>query len=362
MAKAQTPSRRGGRVLGGREFLAGLTTVAVGLALAVGIRWDAAAEEVEIDNPLASAPTLDPDEQPIPGVDISEIGSPEAHRGLIDTLNGQRSSPGAGERGSLYTVTSGEERRALVVIPEDYDPATPAPVVFGFHGYQGGPQDMADVGLDGLGAITVLPAGQDKAWQGAPYAATNDKDGDVAYVRDLIEQLDRVYSIDHDRIYAVGMSNGGGFAALLGCRMPEQFRAIASVAGAYYPGTYEGCAEGPVAFLEIHGGKDGVISIDGGPRKGSTLLAARAMVERFRERDGCAAEPEADRIGKQIVSFTWHGCAAGTGVQHVAVGEMEHEWPTGDDRGPKLADGTPYSATSAVADFFREHGLGDEAE
>ena len=69
------------------------------------------------------------------------------------------------------------------------------------------------------------------------------------------------YNVDHDRIYAVGMSNGGGFAALLGCRMPEQFRAIASVAGAYYPGTYEGCAEGPVAFLEIHGGKDGVISI-----------------------------------------------------------------------------------------------------
>ena len=72
--------------------------------------------------------------------------------------------------------------------------------------------------LEGTGAgsdaIIVYPQGRNNAWEGAPYAATS-RGQDVAFVREIVRTLANEGKADRSRVYATGLSNGGGMASLL---------------------------------------------------------------------------------------------------------------------------------------------------
>ena len=48
---------------------------------------------------------------------------------------------------------------------------------------------------------------------------------------DLIDYMVNNYSVDKQRIYACGLSNGGFMSYYLACNLPNKIAAIASVAG-----------------------------------------------------------------------------------------------------------------------------------
>ena len=98
---------------------------------------------------------------------------------------------------------------------------------------------------------------------------------DLQFVNDMIDDLKSKYSIDSNRIYAAGMSNGGGFVDTIACsELGSQFAAFASVAGSFYT-SVDGndCfpARFPLPFLEIHGGLDKGVHYDGGMGYGGPL-------------------------------------------------------------------------------------------
>jgi polyhydroxybutyrate depolymerase len=87
---------------------------------------------------------------------------------------------------------------------------------------------------------------------------------DVGFIKALLQVLPSRMCIDPSRIYATGVSNGGGFAARLGCELSSQIAAIAPVAGGYR--SLDPChPDRPVAVLEIHGTADTVVPYDGKP-------------------------------------------------------------------------------------------------
>jgi polyhydroxybutyrate depolymerase len=128
----------------------------------------------------------------------------------------------------------GETREAIVYAP----PAPPdderLPVVLSFHGSGDNMQNFqyTDVHVAWPEAIVVyfqgLPDSGLARWQ-AGRGVNNDRD--LKLVDVALAWLRETYSVDDDRIYATGFSNGGMFTYLLWAERPGVFAAYAPVAG-----------------------------------------------------------------------------------------------------------------------------------
>src|SRR5258708_25224145 len=87
---------------------------------------------------------------------------------------------------------------------------------------------------DANGFIVVYPAGEGggpKVWSmrglGTPSGMP-----DVVFISELIDKLEASYNIDPARIYANGISNGGGMTFALSCTLSHRIAALGPVAAA----------------------------------------------------------------------------------------------------------------------------------
>lgn len=282
-----------------------------------------------------------------------------------------------GESVRVQVSSGGRARDAVVHVPADYRKDRPAPVLLTYHGYGGTAAETQEfTGLDRLPAIVVYMQGVGDAWEGAPYAKTGEGE-DLRFTDDILASLNTTYTLDRSRIYATGMSNGGGFAAKLACRKPEIFAAVAAVSAAYYPGTHSDCAPGTTSMLDIHGAQDRTIDYDGGSRHGSPYTAARSLAQEVAGRAGCQSSPVTTSLADNVRRVQWPMCRPSAdgqprSVVHLRVGDGGHSWP-GDDTGRSgasketrpvgpasgLAEPTSFSmdATTEVWSFVSGHRL-----
>jgi poly(3-hydroxybutyrate) depolymerase len=153
------------------------------------------------------------------------------------------------------TIMSGSvERVYYVKLPENYNPFTPYPLIFAFHGRSGDYRSFTEgyynlqtvVGDD---AILVYP-------NGLPNAAGVTQwthETDLVFFDDLYHELEQNICFDISRVFAVGHSAGAGFVHTLGCMRGDVLRAIAPVAGTLLD--HESCV-GQVAVMQIQGKND----------------------------------------------------------------------------------------------------------
>jgi polyhydroxybutyrate depolymerase len=115
-------------------------------------------------------------------------------------------------------TSDGVVRHYLLHVPAIHNAGTPTPLIFNFHGY--GSNSSQEENLTGMSAkadqagfIVVYPDGLYKGWSDGP-----GPDGlrDLEFVRDLIGSLESQHNIDPQRIYATGISNGGGMTNRVG--------------------------------------------------------------------------------------------------------------------------------------------------
>lgn len=171
---------------------------------------------------------------------------------------------------------------------------------------------------------------------GGPYARTSTRE-DIAYTRAIIDDLVENFGADRNRVSAVGLSNGGGMVASLACHAPELVNGIASVAGAYYNPTVEGCKSGSVPTLIMHGTNDNVVGYDGGNRHGKPFRSVNDVFNLFMDKNGCIAGSATEtRLGN--VTTLSPACGARTELQRVEGGG--HTWFTDP------------SASTATVDFL----------
>jgi polyhydroxybutyrate depolymerase len=265
-------------------------------------------------------------------------------------------------RSTEQSLESGGQRRTyLVHLPAGYQPDRPLPLVLAFHGRKGTGDDVeAFSGIDALDAIAVYPRGLagpdgETSWQGAPDTARAD---DVRFVGDLLDRLQSTLCVDPARIYATGKSEGGGFTALLACRLPHRIAAFATVSGAFYPGTDKGCAGGPpVPIVDFHGTGDKILSYGGGVSHGERYPAMTDWLARWATRDGCAGQPPGTPIGTDVTELSWLGCSPGSALVHYRIAGGGHTWPGATaDSGPGPVTHT-ISATAVMWAFFTAHPL-----
>ena len=263
--------------------------------------------------------------------------------------------------GSTATQTisaGGRDRTYLVHLPSGYQPNRPTPMVLAFHGRKGTGNDIeAFSGIDALDAIAVYPRGlpasgdNETAWQGAPGASADD----VGFVAALVDKLRATLCVDPNRVFATGKSEGGGFAALLSCRLADRIVGIATVSAAFYPGTGAGCASAPpMPIVDFHGTGDTIMKYDGGVSHKQHYPSIPDELASFATRDHCTGSTSTP-IGSDVTTLTWQGCAPGSALEHYRIAGGGHTWPGAlAPSGPGKVTKT-ISATTLMWSFFQAH-------
>ncbi|UIZ93112.1 prolyl oligopeptidase family serine peptidase [Corynebacterium sp. CNCTC7651] len=242
-----------------------------------------------------------------------------------DQVSVDKLSPATVEERTLDV--GGVRRGYILSLPEGAHQRQRLPLIMVFHGYN---EDAASVrknsNMDRADAIVAYLEGVEKAWAPAPYAKTTGAQ-DLAFVDAVREQLAEEFSVDRARVFATGMSNGGGFAAYVGCQRPQDFTAVASVAAAFYQRVSEGCSAIPMKHIDFHGTEDRVIEYAGGHRHDTVYDSTAEMVEEGAQRNRCAPEPEVTQVTTGIVEERWLDCDAG--MEHYRIEGGPHVWPGG---------------------------------
>jgi polyhydroxybutyrate depolymerase len=264
-------------------------------------------------------------------------------------------------------ISSGVERKYLLYVPRSYDRAKPAPLVISMHGAGGWATQQMDVsGWNELaeteGLIVVYPEG---GYGGGPRVWSVEHDRrvprDVRFISDLIDKLQATYNIDATRIYANGLSNGGGMSFLLSCTLANRIAAVGLVSSALTH-QWDVCTDTrPVPMIAFHGTADPVTRYHGG----KTWVAPESFpdiplfVGKWARRNRCAPDPVESRVAADVSRRAYINCADDAPVVLYTFHGGGHTWPGGKPLPEWFVGRTPTSvdATSQMWVFFRAHPL-----
>jgi polyhydroxybutyrate depolymerase len=240
-----------------------------------------------------------------------------------------------------------------------------APVVLNWHGLGGtGPLHTVATGFvdlaDREGFVVVSPTGPPL---GAEAATAWELDGfdepgrdDVAFAASLIDDAVERFCGDGQRVYSIGMSNGGLFTSRLICELGERLAAAASVAGLNYP---DDCPlTDPVPFVAYHGTADRVVPFDGTVTASVLEHPITAAFEgdsiaeefaQFAEGMGCTSVVPTP-VPPDVIRHDFADCDADVPLVFYEITDGGHTWP-----GPVPGDGS--QTVDATADswaFFKD--------
>ncbi len=236
----------------------------------------------------------------------------------------------------LMLPSGGRARSAIVHVPPGVAPARRLPIVLALHGSAANGAFMERYTslssiADSQGFIPVYPDASG-AWN-ADDRRTGAPD-DVVFISDLLDRLRASWCIDARRVYAVGVSSGGGMVARLACDLSDRITAIASVAGSY--ADLPACRpRRPVSVLEVHGTSDRIVPYNGRAPDGVGSVAM--FLRGWRTRDRCHKPPARRRLATRVFQNDFPGCARGSAVQHIEIIGGGHQYPGAvpPDAGPR---------------------------
>jgi len=170
-------------------------------------------------------------------------------------------------------INSGKFQREYIYFKPSSAPEN-CPLVFVCHGYTGTAQGIMNYsdfnnlateygfavcypqGIEDSGGNTFFNVGYD--------FQNNETVDDVSFLEDLISLFSVDNSIDADKVFCTGMSNGGDFCYLLACEASESFLGVAPISGMIMQDIMDNCTPSQnVGILEIHGTQDNVTYYDG---------------------------------------------------------------------------------------------------
>ncbi len=269
-------------------------------------------------------------------------------------------------------VSSGEKREYLLYVPKSYDATRPAPLVISMHGGGGWPVMQRDLSkwnrlADSHGFIVVYPSGLKdgvvRGWRVIHRGTGLTKD--VRFISDLIDGLEKAYNIDPTRIYANGLSNGGGMAFVLSCTLSDRIAAVGMVAAAQML-PWNWCTDHrPVPMISFHGTDDPVVPYEGGTSwvwDGSFPDVSEWMAS-WARRNRCGPDTVESAVAAEVTRRDYMDCADDAAVVLFTIHDGGHTWPGGQPLpewfvGPTSRE---IDASCLMWESFQEHPLGTDS-
>jgi poly(3-hydroxybutyrate) depolymerase/CubicO group peptidase (beta-lactamase class C family) len=280
----------------------------------------------------------------------------------------------AGTEREVKLSHGGRDRRYLVHVPP-HDGKSALPLLLVLHGGGGNADQVREttglatagvragfvvVFADGTGPLR----GKLLTWNsgGIPVWAVEHGVDDVGFLRAVVASVQGQVSIDPQRVFACGHSNGGMMCHRLARDAGDLFAGIAVVSGAMNHRSTD--AQQPIAVLLLHGTADQHVRYDGGApakaigRAGERVDASvQDAIDYYLERNGLRAEKVTERSGKVRID-DYDGARGGVASAPVRVITIEgagHSWPGGKTPVRAVADTPfPFDASAAIVKFFAE--------
>ena len=249
---------------------------------------------------------------------------------LVGSVNAQTTVTGSFVHGGITRTYS-------FYVPASYVPGTPVPMVIGLHGLSSSGADFAQNRdfrpiADTANFIMVHPDGSTmfgvKFWNyGSVLGSTVD---DVGFLEALIDTISADYSINPQRIYCTGMSNGSFMAYYLACQS-NRFAAIGAVTGSMSVDMYDECdPQNPIPVLHIHGTDDSTNPYEGT----STMKGIDETSQFWGDQNNCNPVPAVTSIPDITTSdnatatrYLYSGGTNGHTVELFKITGGGHSWP-----------------------------------
>ncbi|GAA4009467.1 hypothetical protein GCM10022408_21960 [Hymenobacter fastidiosus] len=236
-------------------------------------------------------------------------------------------------------MSGGLRREYRLYVPAAYSPAKAVPLLFNLHGYGSNNVEQEAYGdfrpiADTANFLIVHPNGTldgngSRAWN--TFLPPGTGVDDVAFLSALIDHLKLTYTIDTDRIYSTGMSNGGFMSYELACQLSGRITAVASVTGSMAQSRRAVCTpQHPTPIMEIHGTADATVPYNGN----AFFLSIPAVLSYWVQFNGCAPTPVVTQVpntnttdGSTAERSVWANGRNGSVVEHYRIIGGGHTWP-----------------------------------
>ncbi len=248
------------------------------------------------------------------------------------------------------------------------------------HGYSEGAtvhQLMSNLGPfgDEKGFITITPQGTGPV---ARWDTALDSP-DVAFIGDLLDEVESNLCVDKERVFVTGLSNGAFMTSAVACKYADRIAAAAPVAGIR---EIDGCKPSrPVPVIAFHGTADTFVDFNGG--LGSSVKDLPApdgsgkklgdegvtapqvngptipeITAAWAKRNGCMTKPHEEKVASDVTLITF-SCPKGAEAELYRVEGGGHTWP-GSEFSKQVAavvgpTTSSISANDLMWEFFMAH-------
>ena len=238
------------------------------------------------------------------------------------------------------------------------------PLVFNFHGYGSNASEQMAYGdlrsqADANGFILVHPEALDDIY-GRSYwnirGWSQSVHDDVKFTENLINLLMDKYSINAERIYSTGMSNGGFFSFHLACNLNASFAAVASVTGSMTNSTFDNCnPRKPTPVMQIHGSLDVVVPYKGDDTR--NMKPIMDVMEYWKINNECddymlSLPGILPGTSSWTETYQYSNCLNGTENIHLYVQGAGHIWPGSIYESIQSPD-----SSSSIWSFFSKYDI-----
>ena len=270
-------------------------------------------------------------------------------------------------KGLFYqnVLFDGLSRSYILYIPSSYDDNENSPIVFNLHGGSGTAEeqmnyvsDMRNIS-DNENFILVYPQAHSDSngipiWNlGGVNSKATDVD-DVGFISHLINKISEFYSVDRERVYVAGFSNGGYLSFELACKLSTEIAAFASVAGHMFIDTYNDCLPThPTPFLSINGTED---NYDGIAEYYLPIENSNNYWVEYNETDLIPEviylEDQNTSDGSTVEYYSWKNGTNGVEIDHYKVIGGDHSWPSINANSEKGKSNGDIDSDKIIWEFF----------
>ena len=263
------------------------------------------------------------------------------HRGSSLALPGQSTPKGvalhvgpgtpAGDARVVRLDVGGRERGYLLLPALGVPSGAKAGLLVVLHQDVGSARAVAEgLGLDALrrqGVALAYPAGVGGSWNAGTCCGVAKDEGvdDVAFVKEVFEDVGRRVAIDRNRRALLGYSGGGMLTYRVLCEARPKLVAAVEVSGSLE----STCAPGVELpdMLAIHGALDGTIGLTRPIRVTHLGIAPRTVLSTLSNMTSLAGCGErTTRDGNGVRYLTWQTCRGGSTLDVQIVGGAGHGW------------------------------------